>query len=209
MRHFDAGTGLAEPRSMTFAISPKSPHFALLIGMFALAGACELDDARPPNDVPSDCYSPFQNLDDAYADDAEGCACEDTATNRAGHCVDGAALMCMQGKWQSVVDGPCEPRLPITSEACIASGGEPHLPDASRAHACPAPLAKVGELTDGEEEIGACCKPIPLGPTECVAIGGEALPDAGNENPFAARCPDGRQLLGTINGQDDGICCAP
>lgn len=51
-----------------------------------------------------DCYSPGQNLDHAYDTGAIGCRC---ATGSPGFCVNGVALVCTDGRWQAVEDGPC------------------------------------------------------------------------------------------------------
>ncbi len=50
------------------------------------------------------CYSPTQNLGSAYADGAEGCPCDEGSV-----CDPPAALICQDGKWQAVEDGPCFP----------------------------------------------------------------------------------------------------
>lgn len=53
-----------------------------------------------------DCFSPFQNAEQAYDEGAVGCDCDD---ENAGACIGGAAIMCMDGKWEAVEDGPCYP----------------------------------------------------------------------------------------------------
>ncbi len=81
---------------------------ALALGMMLVAG-CGGTDAE------GDCYSPTQNLTRAYEDGAVGCAC--TEGEDEGVCVSEApgsnrkvALVCSQGRWQAVEDGPCAPK---------------------------------------------------------------------------------------------------
>jgi hypothetical protein len=50
-----------------------------------------------------DCYSPGQNLDHAYDQGSVGCRCATTL----GYCKSGVALVCTNGRWQAVEDGPC------------------------------------------------------------------------------------------------------
>lgn len=54
----------------------------------------------------SECYSPTQNTDTAYDQDAQGCPCDE---NDEDVCIGGVALICEQGSWRAVEDGPCEP----------------------------------------------------------------------------------------------------
>ena len=65
------------------------------------AGQC------PPGEVADvlDCYSPTKNLERAYEDNAQGCACD--VDKDAAVCVKGVALICEGGAWQAVQDGPC------------------------------------------------------------------------------------------------------
>lgn len=56
-----------------------------------------------------DCYSPTQNLDIAYDDGAVGCTCTDGAEAQCLPDSTGrkVALVCENGRWQAVNDGPC------------------------------------------------------------------------------------------------------
>jgi hypothetical protein len=54
---------------------------------------------------PEECFSPSQHADEAYLGTREPCACNDVGSA----CVDGAALICIDGKWAAVEDGPCYP----------------------------------------------------------------------------------------------------
>ncbi len=62
------------------------------------------DDTGSDAGVDADCYSPTQNADTAYEPDAEGCACD---ADQQGVCVGDAAMVCQDGSWQAVQDGPC------------------------------------------------------------------------------------------------------
>ena len=55
-----------------------------------------------------ECFSPTQNTAAAYAEGAEGCACE--PARDVDVCVEGVALICGdEGRWLAVEDGPCAP----------------------------------------------------------------------------------------------------
>ncbi|MBN1610840.1 MAG: hypothetical protein JW940_29685 [Polyangiaceae bacterium] len=53
----------------------------------------------------TDCFSPEQNLDHAYDGTMDGCPC----TGSQSICISGVALLCEQGRWSAVEDGPCMP----------------------------------------------------------------------------------------------------
>lgn len=55
------------------------------------------------SDLQTTCYSPAQNLGTAYDDGAIGCSC----TDEADQCVEDVALVCKDGQWLAVIDGPC------------------------------------------------------------------------------------------------------
>jgi uncharacterized membrane protein len=61
------------------------------------------------DDEAQSCYSPTQNLETAYQKNAVGCACEPGTT---GVCLGRVALLCENGSWQAVEDGPCMPLPP-------------------------------------------------------------------------------------------------
>lgn len=53
------------------------------------------------------CFSPTQGLSWAYDAGSEGCPCsEDLDRDR---CIDGVGLVCEEGSWHAVEDGPCAP----------------------------------------------------------------------------------------------------
>jgi len=56
----------------------------------------------------SDCYSPAEP-DDAVEHGAQGCTCNGYEDKSV--CVGPAALICSEGKWISVEDGPCFPTI--------------------------------------------------------------------------------------------------
>jgi hypothetical protein len=63
--------------------------------------------------APSDCVSP-ESYARAYEPGAQGCSC---GFGNQGVCVGGAALICQDGAWQAVEDGPCMP----TVEPCVGA----------------------------------------------------------------------------------------
>lgn len=74
--------------------------------------------------VSDGCYSPTQNLETAYDVGAEGCPCVEGAE---GQCIGSVALICEQGFWSAVEDGPCEPGpdLCAPQDVTIVGGCEP------------------------------------------------------------------------------------
>jgi hypothetical protein len=71
-----------------------------------------------PDSAAERCFSPTQNLRNAYDDDATGCPCSD----EEDMCVpteDGGdvALVCDEGKWLAVEDGPC---FPLPENDCFS-----------------------------------------------------------------------------------------
>jgi len=68
-------------------------------------------DAGHALDATGTCYSPTANLSSAYRAGAVGCAC-DPAVDKdvcasGGVLVGAVALLCRNGQWQAVYDGPC------------------------------------------------------------------------------------------------------
>jgi hypothetical protein len=73
--------------------------FILII---AIAYCCKRDE----------CYSPCQNLETAYLNGSEGCLCDEQSDKDT--CIEdgngvNVALMCEEGVWVAVEDGPCMP----------------------------------------------------------------------------------------------------
>ena len=76
--------------------------------LFIITYSCKKDEIK------SNCYSPYQNLEFAYLSGAEGCSCNEQSDSDT--CVtdnDGrnVALICINGKWEAVEDGPCWPQF--------------------------------------------------------------------------------------------------
>ncbi|WP_437905524.1 hypothetical protein WME95_45785 [Sorangium sp. So ce327] len=79
------------------------------------AGRWKAVEDGPCAPVPPVCFSPTQNLDTAYEPGSVGCACTDADEDV---CVDdstgrGVALVCNDGRWDAVEDGPCAPVPPV------------------------------------------------------------------------------------------------
>jgi hypothetical protein len=102
------------------------------------------------------CYSPSENLDIAYEPGALGCPCD---ADDEDACIGGVALICEgDDHWQSVEDGPCEPRT-LTSTECEAEGGQVFAdPGDGSLDACPDTFAHLGSVS-GLIEGGLCCEP--------------------------------------------------
>jgi len=78
--------------------------FFILIIILAFTCCCKNDE----------CYSPTQNLETAYLNGSEGCPCDEKNDNDT--CIKDSndnlvALMCEDGVWVAVEDGPCMPVL--------------------------------------------------------------------------------------------------
>ncbi len=80
---------------------------------FACDGMKSNEPASPSAPAPAPvCYSPTQNLELAYTENAIGCSCPDrtegVCKTRAETGLDHyVALICFEGKWTAVMDGPC------------------------------------------------------------------------------------------------------
>jgi hypothetical protein len=81
----------------------------LTLACFSLVG---LVSCLGCGDEDKSCFSPAQNLDTAYTDGAMGCGCvagtdrDICVPDRTGLRV---ALVCENGRWHAVMDGPCMP----------------------------------------------------------------------------------------------------
>ncbi len=94
----------------------KTLNLSIFLFAAVLVAGCSMEQESPGDtkDPLEQCYSPTQNLDWAYDDGAEGCACDEGS---AGQCVADSqgrnvALVCEDGRWLAVEDGPCSPPGP-------------------------------------------------------------------------------------------------
>jgi hypothetical protein len=119
---------------------------AWLGGWLLVAWACSSDDGE--------CYAPGKNLDTAYEPGAVGCEC---APNTEGVCSDGTALVCEQGHWQAVIDGPCfpGPGEPCGDGFCSRSGYCEEAADAGAM--CEAKKEKGAACSEGKECLSDAC----------------------------------------------------
>lgn len=105
----------------TSSASPVSTSAAAAAS--ASRAAATVTALRPTAADP--CYSPTQRVETAYQPQSHGCAC--AAETEPGVCVktqiDGrdhsVGLMCIEGKWKSVVDGPCMPPMPPSTRGRV------------------------------------------------------------------------------------------
>jgi hypothetical protein len=82
----------------------------LMSWSFCAALLCTPADALADDAGNTDCYSPTENLDGMCGDAAVGCPCnsaadQDVCINDTCHGTIG--MMCEEGRWQWVYDGPC------------------------------------------------------------------------------------------------------
>jgi hypothetical protein len=93
------------------------------------------------------CYSPTSNLSTAYQPGAVGCSCN-PATDR-DVCLQGVALICRDGRWHAVEDGPCMPQFPGDAGPDQSSAG----PD------WPLDVSLGGDVSDDAADVGSCYGP--------------------------------------------------
>jgi len=95
----------------------------------------------------AECYSPNQNLGIAYDPGAQGCPCEESDMDQ---CISGVALICEQGSWRAVEDGPC---MPQSGQGCGGRLGDTCSTDEYCAY-------EPGQYC-GAADASATCKPRP------------------------------------------------
>ena len=112
-----------------------------------------MDEEAGAATPPPSCYSPTQNLDQAYEERAEGCEC---AVDAQSVCIEGSALICEHGRWQAVEDGPCAIELDCDGrlqdigvclhyfQTCVLMSTGTHCGIGDRTDEC------EGEIVDGE-----------------------------------------------------------
>jgi hypothetical protein len=97
------------------------PAWSWLVAFSCLAAHGCAPTSRSERDgiADSTCLSPYQNLDDAYDDERPiGCDCALEEQSACLPSVDNnVALICTQGRWNAVIDGPCWYSLPAV--ACV------------------------------------------------------------------------------------------
>jgi hypothetical protein len=76
-------------------------QYALAAAIVATALGC--NNSSEPEIA---CYAPDKNVGTAFEEGSVGCECDEES---AGQCVDGTGLICEDGHWQAVLDGPCFP----------------------------------------------------------------------------------------------------
>jgi hypothetical protein len=151
-----------------------------LIGL-AMTGACAQGQGGPPigGSQPGTCFSPTQSPELALDEPDAGCSCSDeesqcVSTRYQGRAWD-VALICTQGRWRSVEDGPCFPTRPpiATATDCVVEGRRyadgATVPDPFSCNTCVCDDGQVSACT----EIG-CADPCPAGTgagISCAACG--------------------------------------
>jgi hypothetical protein len=128
-----------------------------------------------------DCYSPTQNTSTAYQSGSHGCPCDPTAAQ--GVCIGGTALVCSNGKWAAVQDGPCwiepppKPPPTYTIASCAAAGGYALASTGSTqtASACPSgtSLGRIDPVSSGWLDGGLCCAGFSNPGKSCGARSGD------------------------------------
>jgi hypothetical protein len=188
------------------------------------AGQCALG----PGPTPAACYSPDRNVDLAYSGEIPGCECGDVGDV----CVPPAALICEQGTWLAVEDGPCEPGLidqgcdgridsavecvelfdtcqQLSTGTYCGIGRRTSLCDAGEMvetqSDCVMDDAFCVELSNGKYCTGGAGSG-PIDAAACEGRGGEVFSDPGDGS--LDECPDGRATLAQVSGCDEGcLCC--
>ncbi len=156
------------------------------------------------------------------------CGDECDPERHEGKCVGGKALVCDDGKWVEVLDGPCFPAPPDRSDAggveasCYsptqhverahedgALGCSCEETKANRAGYCVDGVALIcDEATWHDVADGPCWPPGLLLPGKCEELGGEVLAVPPRDVPLDSSCPDGRRILGAFTTDDgEAPCC--
>jgi hypothetical protein len=141
-----------------------------LLGL-ALTGACA--GGNGGTQIGS-CFSPTQSPELAIDAPDAGCGCSGeeadqcVSTRYQGRAWD-VALVCSEGRWRSVEDGPCfpgQPSAPATQcvvEGALYADGAP-IPDPFSCNTCVCEGGQVSSCT----EIG-CTDPCPAGTSEGIS----------------------------------------
>lgn len=82
-----------------------------LVAVASLAAGCSSESSD------ATCYSPSQNLDQAYVAGSRGCGCSSGAVCVPDSTGRKVALVCENGAWQAVEDGPCMQGPPLPGDA--------------------------------------------------------------------------------------------
>lgn len=173
------------------------------------------------------CYSPTQNAERAYEEGAKGCACTEEDPDQ---CVGPAALVCLEGHWLAVEDGPCAPepdcpngKIVATESECAQDTSCTRLSDGrycsgGMAPRCPAGATAVAadaecpaDRSCFEAGEGIRCAQRYLSTQDCQAQGGAVVTDPGDGSVFYGGCPEGGVALGAVSGDwiEGALCCLP
>ena len=136
------------------------------------------------------CYSPTSDLTSAYQPGAVGCACNPAVDQDV--CVQGIGLMCMNGRWQAVNDGPCMPLPPRDAAIDQADTSAADVPIDSRVGTDVAPDSSPVDV--GERCGTTTCQPGELCVPGCMGIC--YCPPA----PDGGTCPNGPCRCGALVG---------
>ncbi|WP_339727680.1 hypothetical protein [Maribacter stanieri] len=87
-------------------------NIKLSLLLLTISFLCSCSNNDDQNENNSKCFSPTQNLSNAYEPGSVGCDCD--SENDANICVQdekgsNVALICSEKKWIVVEDGPCNP----------------------------------------------------------------------------------------------------
>jgi hypothetical protein len=121
------------------------------------------------------CFSPIVNPELALDSDALGCECtfgEACVTVEDQGRPHGIALICEEGRWLSVEDGPCFP-VPLPETSCkvfgrVYSSGSTYVPDP---HSCNICSCEDGELLCTEKNCPNACPPNGAPGMQCAECG--------------------------------------
>ena len=188
-----------------------------LVGL-ALTAACAQEDGGPSigGSQPGTCFSPTQSPELALDEPDAGCVCSDeesqcVSTRYQGRAWD-VALICAEGRWRSVEDGPCYPPV-ATRAACVGDGRRyadgATIPDPQSCTTCPGDdgqgtaCPEIGGADPCPSGTGAGTSCAACGPTDaCEAIETACLVSCGGDaactDPSHSLCIDGlcRNLCG-------------
>ena len=156
----------------------------LLVGLLVACSNPDTDSPRsdagvdsPASDAGVACFAPDRNLElaatpEALAGEVRGCSC----VGDIGACVEGLALVCLDGHWLSTSDGPCAPptgrctETVATTDECLAADYDCYLAGDGGicGRACDAVFSSV---TDCLEDYTVCTQRSPRAATRFCGRG--------------------------------------
>ena len=166
----------------------RSARLSVLLALvLAVVAGCGSAGGGDGGDGGGVCFSPTQGrpADVVGVVDSHGCPCDERRDQPVCVTLNGPdyALVCIQGRWQRVEDGPCAPLPPDAGPdirrtdgappgdgpASDALGDGPAASGECNRQACEAHSGYRCWVSDGDASASeACCRPNDAGALECL-----------------------------------------